>query len=146
MRLFLVVFTILTLLWGLVYGAHKLYNNYLFRKNGKRTIATIIWKDIDHTYYDVEYKGKYYTDWVVLTKKAYRKVKVGERFLALVIPEELDKDRESDWLPKHFKIILSPLPSSCQDINGELERIDSIYGAINPSRHRVYQRLRTAAQ
>lgn len=115
------------LLWGVVYFVWSCYNNYLFKNEGQPAVATIISKDNGSAYYDIEYDGKYYRDWITLSKKAYRITDIGERFHAVILPDMLKYDHEFGITPRYFKIILNPLPQSEQNYAEERARIQSMY-------------------
>lgn len=115
------------LLWGVVYFVWSCYNNYLFKNEGQPAVATIISKDNGRACYDIEYDGKFYRDWITLSKKAYRITDIGERFHAVILPDMLKNDHEFGITPRYFKIILIPLPQSEQNYAEERTRIQSMY-------------------
>ena len=115
------------LLYSFVYFIWDRHNNYLLNTIGVETVATIISKDNGGAHYDVEYNGVYYRNRISLSKNAYRKICVGERFRARILPDYLKYDHENGVTPRYVKIILSPLPPNKQDIEGERIRIESMY-------------------
>lgn len=121
------LFGTIVLLWGGLYFVWNRYNNYLFEKDGQSAVATIIRKDNGFAYYDIEYNGKYYRDWISLSKKAYRITDIGERFHAVILPDMLKYDHEFGLTPRYIKIILIPLPQSEQNYAEERTRIQSMY-------------------
>lgn len=121
------LFGTIVLLWGVVYFVWSCYNNYLFKNEGQPAVATIIRKDNGRACYDIEYDGKFYRDWITLSKKAYRITDIGERFHAVILPDMLKNDHELGITPRYIKIILIPLPQSEQNYAEERTRIQSMY-------------------
>ena len=92
-------------------------------KRREQVVATIIRKDNGRAQYDIEYNGVYYRRWISLSKKAYRRIQIGDKFYALVLPDKLRYDHEGGITPRCFTIILEPLPESQQQIDEENKRI-----------------------
>lgn len=120
-------FSILFLIYcGIFFFWNKSIQNRLDRE-GVPAIATIINRYGDIADYDVYYDGAYYKDFIVLSKKAMHQIKIGERFRAVVLPDKLKYHHNGGITPSYIRIILVPLPLYEQDIEGELNRIDSMY-------------------
>ena len=123
----MLVLLIVLISYAIIYSVWDGYYKYLLRNNGKQVVATIIDKDNGRAQYDIEYDGIYYRQWISLSKKAYRRIQIGERFYALVLPDKLQYDHESGITPRCFTIILEPLPESQQKIDEEKKRIINMY-------------------
>ena len=113
--------------YSAIYFVWARYYDYLLKKEGQEVVATVIRRDGEICYYDIEYESIYYTNYFVLKKSEIRKVKVGERFFALVLPDKLKYHHESGITPKCFRIIRVPLPDYLQDIEKEKARIKKMY-------------------
>lgn len=116
----LVLYSTIFFVWGKYY-------DHLLKKEGHEVIATIIRKDNCGCEYDIEHEGLYYKGWINLTKSAYRKIQVGERFPALILPEKLKYYHENGLTPNCFNLTLIPLPDDLQDIEKEKKRIKEMY-------------------
>ena len=101
------------LIWGVMYYSWKGYNSYRINHYGQDAVAVITRKWDGTLYYDVEFEGKYYSSSIIVRKKVFREVVVGERFYARILAD--------------IKIILCPLPDYLQDIERERMRVDSMY-------------------
>ena len=121
------VLIIVLISYAIIYSVWDGYYKYLLRNNGEQAVATIIRKDNGRAQYDIEYNGIYYRRWISLSKKAYRRIQIGERFYALVLPDKLRYDHEGGITPRCFTIILEPLPESQQKIDEENKRIFNMY-------------------
>lgn len=119
----LLVLIIMLISYAILYSVWDGYYKYLLRNNGEQVVATIIRKDNGRAQYDIEYNGVYYRRWISLSKKAYRRIQIGDKFYALVLPDKLRYDHEGGITPRCFTIILEPLPESQQQIDEENKRI-----------------------
>lgn len=117
--LILFIPTLVVFIWQQCINIHLL-------KDGTAVVATMIRRDGQVAYYDIEYGGDYYVGTVTLSKSAMRRFRVGERVEALVLPGRIKSDKKQTIL-SHHKAFLRPLPPSQQDICFEKERIDSMY-------------------
>ena len=127
----ILLFCCLVLLYSVVFAIWNHYNDHLFDKNGQDAIATVIQKGNGSIQYDVEYQGSYYRNRIKLTKSSFRSVVVGERFHARVLPDKLKYHHDNGITPRYVKIILVPLPSSEQNIEEEVKRINKMYNYKN---------------
>lgn len=125
---FILIAGCLLAVYSAIYFVWARYYDYLLKREGQEVVAIIISKDYyGKCSYDIEYDGIYYTNYFVLTKSAYRKVQVGERFPALVLPDKLKCHHEGGITPRCFRIIPVPLPDYVQDIEKEKTRIKKMY-------------------
>jgi hypothetical protein len=125
----LLVFEAVLLSYAIIYLLWDSHYKYLLKNNGEQVVATIIRKDSGRAQYDIEYEGIYYRRWITLSKKAYRRILVGERFHALILPDKLQHDHEYGITPRCFTIILEPLPICEQRIEEEQIRINNMYNS-----------------
>lgn len=125
--LFLGILWVIASLWLIVYSVWNRNVIHDLSKNGTIATATIIDKYNSRVYYDIEYDGCYYRGSIRVGKKAFRKIRIGERFYGLVLPEKLKRHRNNGITPQYFGITLEPLPENCQNIDEECSRIDSMY-------------------
>ena len=123
----ILVLLIVLISYAIIYSVWDAYYKYLLKNNGEQVVATIIRKDNGRAQYDIEYDGVYYRRWISLSKKAYRRIHIGESFYALVLPDKLQYDHEGGITPRCFTIILEPLPESQQKIDEEKKRIFNMY-------------------
>lgn len=130
---FLSVGLFLLLVYSSIYFVRKQYYNYLLNTAGYESTATIIRKmNGNEAEYDFKYEGKYYRGYILLKKHAYRKIRIGERFPVLVLPDKLKNYRASGITPPCFKLQLVQLPDYMQDFETEKNRIEEMY------RYKVY--------
>ena len=116
------------LLYSFVYLGWACHYNHLLNREGLEVVATIIRKDAGQAEYDIYYEDMYYRGWIKLSKSAYRRIRVGEKYRALLLPDKLRYYHPSGITPTCFKLVLQPLPSKEQDIEKEKIRIQSMYG------------------
>lgn len=121
------VFTGLVFLYAHVYFIWRRCIDNRLRKYGTETVATVIRKYDRCAQYDILYDSTYYRNWIQLTNSAYKRIRIGERFHALVLPEMLKYHHDNGITPRYVKIILIPLPPEEQDYEAEIQRINSYY-------------------
>lgn len=124
---FLLVVYCLLLAYSIIYFVWNRYYDHLLNSAGQEATATIISKDIPFAYYDFEYDGVYYKGKISLTKSAYRRIRIGERFPVLVLPDKLKNYREFGITPRCFKLLLIQQPDYLQDFETEINRIHKMY-------------------
>ena len=115
------------LICGVMYYSWKGYNSYRINHYGQDAVAVITRKWDGTLYYDVEFEGKYYSSSIIVRKKVFREVVVGERFYARILADKMKYHKNNGITPSYIKIILCPLPDYLQDIERERMRVDFMY-------------------
>ena len=101
-----------------MYYSWKGYNSYRINHYGQDAVA-VITRKWDGTLY--------YSSSIIVRKKVFREVVVGERFYARILADKMKYHKNNGITPSYIKIILCPLPDYLQDIERERMRVDSMY-------------------